>query len=46
LQVDGYEVGFNLNPVLSPDDQWLAIFVHETNFSLGKALFVVPAPSN
>ncbi len=44
FQVAGYETGFLLNPILSPDDQWLAIFVNEPRYSLGKALFVVPAP--
>lgn len=40
LQVAGYESGFILNPVLSPDDQWLAIFVNEPQYSLGRALFI------
>ena len=45
LQIQGYEVGFQLYPILSPDDQWLAIFVNEPKYSLGRALFVAPAPS-
>lgn len=45
LQVAGYETGYLLNPLLSPNDQWLAIFIHETRQGLGKALFVVPMPS-
>lgn len=43
LQVPGYENGYQSYPILSPDEQWLAIFVHESSYSLGKALFVVPA---
>lgn len=46
LQIPGYETGFQLYSNFSPDDRWLAIFVHESKYSLGKALFVVPAPSN
>jgi hypothetical protein len=45
LQVAGYEVGYILNPILSPNDQWLATFINEPKYSLGKALFVIPVPS-
>lgn len=44
LQFEGYETGFILNPLLSPNEQWLAIFVNEPQHSLGKALFVIPVP--
>ena len=43
LQVAGYEDGYLLYPLLAPDGQWLAIFVNEPKYSLGRALFVVPA---
>jgi hypothetical protein len=46
LQVEGYEVNFRLIPFLSPNDQWLAIFVTESNYGFGKALFIVPAIDN
>jgi hypothetical protein len=46
LQVAGYETGFILNPILSSNDQWLAIFVNEPRYSLGQALFVVPVSAN
>ncbi|MCB8980117.1 MAG: hypothetical protein H6657_22115 [Ardenticatenaceae bacterium] len=42
IQVAGYESGYILYPLLSPNDQWLAIFVNEPRYSLGKALFVIP----
>ena len=45
LQVAAYESGFNFSPILSPDEQSLAIFVHEPSYGLGKALFVVSTPS-
>jgi hypothetical protein len=45
LQVEGYESGHALQPILSPDAQWLAIFINDLN-GFGKALFVVPVPSN
>lgn len=46
LQVAGYESGYILHPLLSPNDQWLAIFINETRYSLGKALFVIPVSAN
>jgi hypothetical protein len=42
LQVAGYETGYLLNPILSPNDQWLAIFINEPRYGLGQALFVIP----
>lgn len=44
LQIAGYESGYTLNPLLSPNDQWLAIFINEPRYSLGQALFVIPVP--
>lgn len=46
VQIAGYESGYILHPLLSPNDQWLAIFVNEPRFSLGKALFLIPVPAN
>ncbi|MAT97353.1 MAG: hypothetical protein CL608_09445 [Anaerolineaceae bacterium] len=46
LQFEGYETGYTLNPLPSPNEQWLAIFVNEPQYSLGKALFVMPIPTN
>lgn len=46
LQLEGYETGYTLNPLPSPNEQWLAIFVNESRYSLGKALFVLPIPTN
>ncbi|MBK8901555.1 MAG: hypothetical protein IPM53_10255 [Anaerolineaceae bacterium] len=46
LQVAGYENGYTLHPLLSPNDQWLAIFINEPRYGLGKALFVIPVSAN
>jgi hypothetical protein len=45
FQIAGYEKGFNIWPMLSPDEQWLAIFFHDPKFGLGKALFIISTPS-
>ncbi len=46
LQFEGYETGYILNPLLSPNEQWLAVFINERQFSLGRALFVISIPAN
>ena len=46
LQFAGYETGYTLGPIPSPTEQWLAVFVGEPQYGLGKALFVIPTPSN
>ncbi len=44
FQFEGYELGFNLWPILSPDGASIAVFITEPKWGFGRALFVVPAP--